>query len=422
MSFANFSTRFGVFVSILVYVFLGHTPDAYYVFVVSQFYSSLRVMMTLHLPQGMAEIGELNISIRRIQNMLLYDEIKAENTKATNKKNAENGDISLKTANETGVQLVNATAKWAVESSDNTLTDINLKIGKQELVAVIGSVGSGKSSLLQVILKELPLIEGTAEVRGRVSYAAQEPWLFTGSIRQNILFGEPMDLKKYREVVRVCALERDFTILPHGDLSTVGDRGVMLSGGQKARINLARAAYRDADIYLLDDPLSAVDTHVGKQIFEECVMKYLKTKSVILVTHQLQYLGQVNNLIVMDSGSIVAQGTYEELHDKGYFGQLLRDQTEIKDEEPEKEVEKIDMEKKKAPVEEKEHRSYGGLSGRIYSAYMNAGGGGCLAFTIMLCFVVTQLIASLCDYFVTFWYVRSCNINSILIFLFYFQG
>lgn len=169
-------------------------------------------------------------------------------------------------------------------------------------MAVIGPVGSGKSSLLHVILQELPLKDGILKVSGKISYASQEPWLFAGTIRQNILFGLPMDKQRYRTVVKTCALERDFSLFPYGDKTAVGDRGVSLSGGQRARINLARAVYKEADIYLLDDPLSAVDTHVGKQLFQECITGFLKFKIVILVTHQIQHLEKVNNILYLDDG------------------------------------------------------------------------------------------------------------------------
>lgn len=169
-------------------------------------------------------------------------------------------------------------------------------------MAVIGPVGSGKSSLLHVILQELPLIVGKLKVTGEISYASQEPWLFAGTVRQNILFGLPMDKQRYRTVVKKCALERDFSLLPYGDKTIVGDRGVSLSGGQRARINLARAVYKQADIYLLDDPLSAVDTHVGKQLFRQCITGYLQHKIVILVTHQIQYLQEVNHILYLEDG------------------------------------------------------------------------------------------------------------------------
>lgn len=171
-----------------------------------------------------------------------------------------------------------------------------------QLLAVIGPVGGGKSSLLHVILQELPLSEGTLKVNGEISYASQEPWLFAGTVRQNILFGLPMDKQRYNTVVKKCALERDFTLLPYGDRTIVGDRGVSLSGGQRARINLARAVYKEADIYLLDDPLSAVDTHVGKQLFKQCITGYLKNKIVILVTHQIQYLQELDNILYLEEG------------------------------------------------------------------------------------------------------------------------
>lgn len=171
-----------------------------------------------------------------------------------------------------------------------------------QLLAVIGPVGGGKSSLLHTILQELPLIEGTLEVKGEISYASQEPWLFAGTVRQNILFGLPMDKVRYNNVVNKCALERDFSLFPFGDKTIVGDRGVSLSGGQRARINLARAVYKQAEIYLLDDPLSAVDTHVGKQLFKQCITGYLKHKIVILVTHQIQYLQEVHNILYLEDG------------------------------------------------------------------------------------------------------------------------
>jgi len=150
-----------------------------------------------------------------------------------------------------------------------------------------------------------------------LSYASQEPWIFAGNLRQNILFGLPYDESRYNETVRVCALEEDLKQLPYGDFTVVGERGVALSGGQKARVNLARALYRDVDIYLLDDPLSAVDTRVSRHLFEKCVKEYLRGRIRVLVTHQLQYLPHADHIIVLNQGKILAQGTYEELIDAG---------------------------------------------------------------------------------------------------------
>lgn len=141
---------------------------------------------------------------------------------------------------------------------ENTLENLNLEIEKGKLYAVIGIVGSGKSSFLSAILGEISLTEGQVKVNGGVSYASQEAWVFGATVRQNILFGQPYERQRYQKVIKACALVRDFKQFPQGDQTVVGERGTSLSGGQKARINLARALYRQSDIYLLDDPLSAV--------------------------------------------------------------------------------------------------------------------------------------------------------------------
>ncbi|KAF4522899.1 hypothetical protein B566_EDAN012057 [Ephemera danica] len=170
---------------------------------------------------------------------------------------------------EVEVCLQGAKAQWNFEMADATLVGINLKVTSGQLVA-------------------LSLSSGTIHVSGSLSYAAQEPWLFAGSLRQNITFGQNWNAARYREVIRVCALETDLAQLPYGDRTIVGERGVSLSGGQRARVSLARAVYKEADIYLLDDPLSAVDAHVGRHLFDDCIKGFLKHKAVVLVTHQLQ--------------------------------------------------------------------------------------------------------------------------------------
>lgn len=156
------------------------------------------------------------------------------------------------------IKLKHATAKWDINSTETTLDDIDLEISKGNLYIIIGTVGAGKSSFIASILGELKLAQGSKIVRGRISYADQDPWVFGASVRQNIIFGLEFDRQRYQEVIKVCALQKDFDQFPRGDQTIVGERGNSLSGGQKARINLARAVYRDADVYLLDDPLSAV--------------------------------------------------------------------------------------------------------------------------------------------------------------------
>ena len=135
---------------------------------------------------------------------------------------------------------------------------------------------------------------------GKVAYAPQEPWIFSGSLRQNILCGLNYDVKRYNTVIEACALERDFSLFPNGDFTLVGERGVSISGGQKARVSLARALYTDADIYLLDDPLSAVDAHVSRHLFDKAINSFLRDKTRVLVTHQLQYLKDVDQILVLN--------------------------------------------------------------------------------------------------------------------------
>lgn len=154
--------------------------------------------------------------------------------------------------------MVNVTAKWEIGQSENTLKDLNLQLEKGKLYAVVGMVGSGKSSLLSTILGEISLVQGETWVNGSVSYASQEAWVFGSTVRQNILFGQDYDHQRYQKVVKACALLKDFQQFPESDRTIVGERGSLLSGGQKARLNLARTLYKQSDIYLLDDPLSAV--------------------------------------------------------------------------------------------------------------------------------------------------------------------
>jgi len=199
------------------------------------------------------------------------------------------------------------------EETSLSLTSINFTVRPGELMVIVGRVGSGKSSILMALMGELPIVSGDLTMHGRVSYASQEPWIFAGSVEENILFGAPMDEQKLKEVIQVCALTRDIELLPSGLDTLVGERGISLSGGQKARVNLARALYRDADVYLLDDPLSAVDASVAKHIFEECIKGYLKSKTVILVTHQLQFAKGATKILVVDHGHQIALGNYRDL-------------------------------------------------------------------------------------------------------------
>jgi ATP-binding cassette subfamily C (CFTR/MRP) protein 1 len=202
----------------------------------------------------------------------------------------------------------------------DTLSNVTLNIKKGELVGVVGTVGSGKSSVLSALLGEMHLKSGRLSIQKGLSiaYCDQRPWIVNATVRDNILFGRPYDELRFNRAIHVAAMEDDLKILAGGLMTEIGERGINLSGGQKARVCLARAVYNDADIYLLDDPLSAVDAHVGEHIFHKCVKEALSSKTVILVTHHLHVLPQCDRIVILDdNGSILTSGSFDEIMNSG---------------------------------------------------------------------------------------------------------
>lgn len=241
------------------------------------------------------------------------------------------------------ISISDASFSWNEGHYSDTLSSITLNISGGELFAVTGAVGSGKSSLLTAILGELPLRDGSVSFRGEVAYVPQIPWVFSGTVRENILFGLSFDEKRFQHVVHVCSLTKDLNDFLNGDLTEIGQRGVTLSGGQKARVGLARAVYSNADIFLLDDPLSAVDTKVGGKLFESCILGELSGRVRLLATHQLQYLSKVDRIAVLEKGSITHLGGYEELREKGAFHGIV-ELSEPNDKETARSLEKDSLE------------------------------------------------------------------------------
>uniref|UniRef100_A0A2N9FIA9 ABC-type xenobiotic transporter n=1 Tax=Fagus sylvatica TaxID=28930 RepID=A0A2N9FIA9_FAGSY len=201
----------------------------------------------------------------------------------------------------------------APELENRNTRNINLVVKQGEKVAICGEVGTGKSTLLAAILGEVPNIKGIVNVYGKIAYVSQTSWIQTGSIQENILFGSPMDPLRYQEVLRRCSLIEDLEMLPFGDLTEIGERGVTLSGGQKQRVQLARALYQDSDVYLLDDPFSAVDANTATSLFNEYVMGALSRKTVLLVTHQVDFLPAFDSVLFMTEGKILRASTYVQL-------------------------------------------------------------------------------------------------------------
>uniref|UniRef100_A0A336K4Z6 ABC-type glutathione-S-conjugate transporter n=1 Tax=Culicoides sonorensis TaxID=179676 RepID=A0A336K4Z6_CULSO len=256
-------------------------------------------------------ISLTSVSLKRINKFLNAEELSSAN-------------VEKCIAEASAILIENGKFQWNDE--EIILKNINMKVHKKSLVAIVGSVGSGKSSLLSAILGEMDRLSGRVNIKGSVAYVPQEAWIQNTTLKNNVIFSKPFERNKFEKVIDSCALKTDMEILPNGDRTEIGEKGINLSGGQKQRINLARAVYEDADVYLLDDPLSAVDSHVGKHIFERVIGNngLLSTKTRVLVTHSITFLPEVDSIFVLQDGQIIESGSYEELLEKnGHFSVFL---------------------------------------------------------------------------------------------------
>ena len=292
----------------------------------------VRLVQLMIFPFTLSGIAEARVSMNRIQSFLVADEVvsvpQVEDPNSSIALEVRDGCFEWRSA--APKHEAQLRPPHRVRSRDSfqplevieeessgpvvwSLKEIDMTVRKGSYVCVVGAVGSGKSSLLQACLGEMKRVGGEVALGGRVSYVAQQAWIQNATLRENILFGKEFDEHRYRQTLLSCALEQDIAMLPAGDQTEIGERGINLSGGQKQRVSLARAVYSDALIYLLDDPLSAVDAYVGRHIFERCIRGQLLKKTVVLVTNQLQYVPSAERVFVMHEGTIVEQGTHDEL-------------------------------------------------------------------------------------------------------------
>ncbi|KAM0065999.1 putative ABC-type xenobiotic transporter [Helianthus debilis subsp. tardiflorus] len=255
------------------------------------------------LPDALSALIQVKVSFDRINSFLVDDELKDTRTERNQEPEKSHACIKIQ----------DGSFSWDPESPVPTLRNINLEVKCGQKVAICGLVGAGKSSVLYSILGEISKTSGTVGVFGSIAYVSQTSWIQSGTIQDNILYGKPMDRTKYEKAIKACALDKDIEAFTHGDLTEIGQRGLNMSGGQKQRIQLARAVYNDADIYLLDDPFSAVDAHTASTLFNDCVMNCLEGKTVILVTHQVEFLSSVDHILVMQDGQIKQSGNYENI-------------------------------------------------------------------------------------------------------------
>ncbi|KAJ0593603.1 putative ABC-type xenobiotic transporter [Helianthus annuus] len=241
-----------------------------------------------NLPESISAFFQTKVSLDRIATYLQLNDI---DSSAVNKVSRGSSEIA--------VEIIDANFSWDSNAFSNlTLKDINIRVNHGMRVAVCGTAGSGKSSLLSCILGEVSKISGSVKVEGSKAYVAQSPWIQSGKIEENILFGREMDRERYEKVLEACSLKKDLEIFSFGDQTVIGERGINLSGGQKQRVQMARALYQDADIYLFDDPFSAVDAHTGSHLYKECLLQFLDSKTVIYITHQVEFLPAADLILV----------------------------------------------------------------------------------------------------------------------------
>ncbi|XP_049304937.1 ATP-binding cassette sub-family C member 4 isoform X3 [Bactrocera dorsalis] len=452
--------RSTLYITIAAAVLMGNQISADIVFSAATYINSLHLFAAIWYPIAVSFGAQALVSLNRVETFLQQEGHDEKAHGLTHKKDSKTSESSAANA----IVLKQVNANWDLTKPQHTLQDINLEIKRGQLCAVIGPVGAGKSSLLQLLLAELPITDGEVVIQGELSYAAQEPWLFTGTVRNNILFGEPYDRKRYNEVTKCCALSTDFQQLSNGDKTIVGERGASLSGGQRARISLARAVYKPASIYLLDDPLSAVDAHVGRHLFDKvigprgCLATEKATR--VLITHQVHFLTEADWIVTIENGRISRQGTYEELSKSDLDFAKLLERIKEEDEAVESENESIlshettyedeetpyidgvrdgyqplrrtsctsadgSLTRKSASLALSseqdlsddsglaEDQAKGVVSGRVWWEYFRAGSSVCGLVFMTCVMLLSQVVCSGSDYFVNIWtqqeYLRSLS-------------
>ncbi|CDY63884.1 BnaCnng42820D [Brassica napus] len=360
------------------------------------------------LPETISMFVQVKVSLGRIASFLCLDDL-------------EKDVVERLTYSEMALEVSNGCFSWDNSSSIPTLREVSFEVSHGMNVAVCGTVGSGKSSLLSSILGEVPKISGTVKVFGSKAYVAQSPWIQSGKVEDNILFGKPMEREWYQSVLEACCLNKDLELLPFHDQTVIGERGINLSGGQKQRIQIARALYQDADIYLFDDPFSAVDAHTGSHLFKEVILGVLKDKTVIYVTHQVEFLPEADLILVMKDGKITQAGRYNEILDSGTdFMELVGAHTDAlatvdtyeqgcassesttnKEDKEAPKLEKDSGNKPRGQLVQQEEREKGKVGFTVYKKYMALAYGGAVIPIILLVQILFQVLDIGSNYWMT---------------------
>ncbi|KAJ4816006.1 multidrug resistance-associated protein 1 [Rhynchospora pubera] len=363
------------------------------------------------LPNLITQVVNANVSLKRLEELFLTEE----------RVLLPNPPLDPKLP---AVSIKDGFFSWESNAERPTLSNVNLDIPVGSLVAVVGSTGEGKTSLVSAMLGELPAVSGSntsVVIRGSVAYVPQISWIFNATVRDNILFGSPFDPMRYERAIEVTSLQHDLDLLPGGDLTEIGERGVNISGGQKQRVSMARAVYSDSDVYIFDDPLSALDAHVGRQVFDKCIKDQLRNKTRVLVTNQLHFLPYVDRILLVHDGVVKEEGTFEELSDTGdLFKKLMENAGKMEEQQDdEKEGEKSSADGAKVNGEaatgnstvedqagnkaakgkegksvliKQEERETGVVSVKVLSRYKNALGGLWVVLILLFCYALTEAL------------------------------
>ena len=427
LSLRDSAVSMATLLSVVTLVLTGQPITPVNVFMLIGFMDIARIATCRYLSAALLQTYDAYASLARIEDFLLLENIPAISTdrgssntqKSSSKATVTNSQSDPEKAkeevfnfhhlvqnqeNHSALSVSNLSYRHIERDEEFILHDIQFSTASQSLTVITGPVGSGKSTLLSAIAGEISDVTGTITFPGTLVYVPQTPWIFSGTIRKNILFGQPYDESKYNRVIKACALTEDIQRFPDYDQTVVGERGEVLSGGQKARVSLARAVYADADLYLLDDPLSAVDFKVGQHIFETCIKDLLGDKMRVLTSHQEQHMKEADQVIVLYKGRVLEKGSFTELQEKGILSATVDPlyQTVGNDRELTKNVAREIEDKNKgvdgnetvAPLPHeargleisKEDRSIGVVSSKLYWNYFRSGvHGSTICAVICLC-------------------------------------
>ncbi|XP_010051993.2 ABC transporter C family member 12 [Eucalyptus grandis] len=379
------------------------------------------------LPSLMSQVVTANVSLQRLEELFLTEERVLVPNPAI-----EPG--------EPAISIKDGHFSWDSKAEKPTLSSINLEIPVGSLVAIVGGTGQGKTSLISAMLGELsPVSDACVTIRGTIAYVPQVSWIFNATVRDNILFGSEFEAQRYWKAVSVTQLEHDLDLLPGHDLTEIGERGVNISGGQKQRVSMARAVYSNSDVYIFDDPLSALDAHVGRQVFNSCIKEELRGKTRILVTNQLHFLPQVDRIILVHEGMVKEEGTFEELsRSKVLFQTLMENAGKMEEQiEDDEEGEKKNVEEKtskpaadtivnelpknqdhgkkgeggKLVLIKQEERETGIVSWKVLMRYKGALGGLWVVAVLFICYTLTEVLRISSSTWLSFWTQQSTSEN-----------